>query len=238
MAVQLTIAETINGIDYADALSGGETGIDYGQATNGAFTPLVAPQSANTGAQEVWLRHDAINDPIEDLAVHISQYSGAYGGAKTAALDYTGMKNRGFSSSGSDPANLDGNSAGLHSEMDWDISVANQFQPSRIGSGGGGGNNVFIFGDGAGSSTDGIDLSSAFVVVSDAMARNNGGVPAAPSAPVDGKVAVNAQAADPGNNATEIGDRARILYRVYLKSSETEGGITQWDTVPILHKGI
>jgi len=55
MAVIVTISETSGGGAVADALSGGGTGWDIGAVVNGGFTGLVAPLSANTGSNDLYI---------------------------------------------------------------------------------------------------------------------------------------------------------------------------------------
>jgi hypothetical protein len=220
MAVSITVSETMGGAAYADSLAGGDTGIDFGQTSNGAYTPLV-DQPTNEGAQQIWIRHDATVDPITSCAVFVQQYSGTYGGADSAANDYTNLKNMGYASAGSTANNSNGDWQGLAVDMDWDVTQANQFDPSRIGSGGGAGSNVFIFGDGTASPTDGIDLSSAFDLKAAAMVYDNTGTPTAPTAAVDGQIGKSGD--------TALGDNCKLLGRFYLNTGATTGGIMQWD---------
>jgi len=222
MAVNLTVSETMGGAAYSDALAGGSIGIDWGQVTNGSYCPLIL-QSANTGYQSVWIRHDATIDPITSLRTFAQAYTGTYGGANDAATDFNTLKSEGFASSSANANNADGLYSGFVVEMDWDVTTPNQFAPSRIGSGGGAGNDVYIYGDGVGSSTDGIDLSSAFTCLSQAMVWNNAATPTAPSAPVDGSVGKSGD--------TALGDNCFLHYRWFLRTAASSGGILQHDVV-------
>lgn len=222
MTVSLTVSASMGGTAYADALAGGDTGIDFGQVTNGAYTPLV-DQPTNDGAQQIWVRHDAVVDPITDSGVFCQVFTGTYGGADSSANDFTTLKNMGFASAGSTANNSNGDWQGLAFEMDWDVVLATQFDPARIGSGGGAGSNVFIIGDGVASSTDGIDLSSAFTLKAAAMVYNSTGTPTAPTAAEDGKIGKSGD--------TTLGDNCKLLSRFYLNSAATTGGIMQFDIV-------
>jgi len=222
MAVSLTVSATINGAAYSDSLAGGDTGIDMGQVSNGAFSPLI-DQPTNDGYLAVWVRHNAVVDPITSSGLFCQQYSGTYGGADSAANDFTTLKAMGFASAGSTANNSNGDWQGLAWEMDYDVVQATQFDPARIGSGGGAGSNVFIIGDGVLGSEDGIDLSSAFILKAAAMAVESGGSPVAPSAPEDGKIGKSGD--------TTLGDRCFLRGRFYLNTGAITGGIMQFDTV-------
>ena len=92
--VDLTISETLDGAQIADALSGGGTGTSLGQLTNGSYTPVTS-KAANTGRQDWFIRHNAVNDPITDGKIHIQEYgvgtAFTYGGpaARFAAGGFT-----------------------------------------------------------------------------------------------------------------------------------------------------
>lgn len=216
MSVSLLVSETMGGAAFSDSLAGGSTGIDWGQVTNGAYTPLVN-QSNNQGRKSVWVSHDAVIDPITDCKLFIQQYSGVYGGQASAAADFATIKNKGFESASATPNNSDGLYSGLVVEMDWNVTEASQFDPARIGS------KVFIFGDGVASPTDGIDLTSAFPLITDAMVYNNASVAQDASAPVQGKIG---KAGD-----SVLGDNAATLWRYFLESAALDGGIFQVDVV-------
>lgn len=215
MSVLLTISETLDGSAISDSLAGGGTGIDLGSVVNNQYAPIV-DKSSNTGSQTLYIRHNAVDDPITDVKFFIQQYGVGtgftYGGADTAANDFTTLVNLG-NASGSSKNNGDGNSGGLWIDMDADASTTNQFDQASFPT------KVKIFGDGG---TDGIDLASAFSLVTDAM------VYAAPaetlaSSPVAGQIGVN--------NDTALGDNAKIKMRIYLPNSFAQGGIVQVEAV-------
>lgn len=221
MAVTLTISETLTGSGLADSLSGGGTGLDLGQVINGQYTPIV-DQPTNDGVQNIYLSHDAVIDPITDVKFYVQQYGVGtgftYGGANSAAADITKLLNMGNSSSSSNANNADGLANGLHIDMDWQVTTANQFNPSRIGT------QVRIFGDNGGAATgDGRNLATAFNLYVDAMSRNNGGTEVDASSPQTGKIG---KAGD-----TTLGDRGHIKKRFFLATAETDGGILQWEFV-------
>lgn len=211
--VTLTVSETFLGAAFNDALAGGGSGIDLGSVINGAYTPLV-DQPTNDGQQNVFIRHNATIDPIEDVKTFIQQFSQTYGGADTPANDLATLVAKGQASSSSDANNDDGLAGGLHIEMQWNVSQANQFEPSRIG------NQVRIYGD---AGTDGISLASAFDMIAAAMVRNNAGNEAAPSAAVLGKIGKSGD--------TVLGEAAHVRLRFFLEQAASTGGIIQFDWV-------
>ena len=230
MTVLLTVAPTWNGANFADALEGGGTGIDFGSVINGQFAPLVN-QSTNDGAKHVYIRHDAADDPVTDLKVYMQQYGVGtgftYGGADTAVGDLTTMLNLGNGDNmGAAVANnSDGLGGGLHMDMDWDVSQANQFLGSRTG--------TFkrIFGDNGGyASGDGRNLATAFLMKADAMANTQGtGTEIAPSGAVDG--IIGRDYAVDAAEAALYGDRAHPRLRMYLRQDAVDGGVTQFELV-------
>lgn len=215
MTVSLTISETLDGAALSDSLAGGGTGVDFGSVVNNSFAPVV-DKTANTGRQDFYISHNATIDPITNLKVHIEAYGArtgfTYGGARTAALDYTAIKAMG-QSSGSSKNNADGLSSGVWMDMDADSIAASQFDQAARPS------EVKIFGD---NGTDGIDLASAFLIGTMAMVYNNSGEQNA-SAPVAGSIGVA------GN--TVLGDAAHVKSRIYLADAFAEGGIYQWEFV-------
>jgi hypothetical protein len=219
MAVTLTISETLTGSGLADALSGGGTGLDLGQVINGQFSPIT-DQPTNDGAQQIFLSHNAVVDPITEVKTYVQQYGVgtgfSYGGANSAAADITKLLNMGNTSSSANANNADGLANGLHIDMDWQVTTANQFNPSRIGT------QVAIFGDNGGAATgDGRNLATAFNMHVDAMSRNNGGTEVDASSPQTGKIGKTGD--------TALGDRAHFKKRFFLATSETDGGILQWE---------
>lgn len=215
MTVLLTVSETLDGAAVADALAGGGTGVDLGSVVNNSYAPVIL-KSANTGAQNLFISHDATIDPITDVKTFLQTYgvgtAFTYGGADTAANDFTTLKNL-ANASGSSKNNNDGLSGGLWIDMDWDASTTNQFDQGTFPL------VVKIYGDGL---TDGISLASAFTLKADAMVYNAPGETAA-SAAVDGQIG---KAAD-----TVLGDAAHVKLRIYVPNSFTDGGIVQFEWV-------
>ncbi len=76
MPVSITFSTTENGSQVAESLGGGGTGVDHGTDTNGTIL----------AQRELWIRHDGTN-PITNVGFYIAEYSGAYGGGASAALD-------------------------------------------------------------------------------------------------------------------------------------------------------
>ena len=214
MAVLLTVAESLDGPAVSDALAGGGTGVDIGSVVNGSYAP-VTDKSANTGQQDIYISHDGASK-IENFSAHMQQYGVGtgftYGGADTAADDFTSMKTM-ANGSGSSKNNADGLSAGFWVEMDADVSTANAFDQATRPT------LVKIFGDG---NTDGIDLASAFLIAGDAMVYNSAGEQQA-SAPVAGEIG-------PAGN-TVLGDSCHLQFRQYLASAFGFGGIFQFELV-------
>lgn len=212
MAVLLTISESLSGAAVSDALAAGGTGIDLGSVQNNRYAPIVSKDD-NTGHQDVYIRHDAVDDPITDVGTYIDSYTVTgftYGGANTAAADLTTMINLG-TASGSSKNNADGLSGGLWIDMDWDASTTNQFDQANFPS------VVKIYGDNA---TDGLNVATAFLISAAAMVYDNASVETAASSPVAGQIGVA------GN--TVLGDHAHVKLRIYLPDAFTQGGVHQW----------
>ena len=135
-----------------------------------------------------------------------------YGGADSSAGDNTTIISLG-NASGSSKNNADGLSGGLWIDMDADASSVNQFDQANFPS------FVKIYGD---SLTDGIDLNSAFPLITDAMVYDAPGETLA-SAPVAGQIGKA--------NDTVLGDNAKVKLRIYLPDAYVDGGIVQWEWV-------
>ncbi len=216
MTVLLTVSETVTGSEVSDSLSGGSTGLDFGQVVNGSYSPITL-QSANTGHQSVFLRHDATVDPITDVKFYVAQYTGTYGGANSAAADFTTLSGFGSSDTGATKNNIDGNSRGLHIDMDWQVSDANQFDYSRETTG-----QMRIFGKNY-SGLDGLALATSFSLHADAASYWNGSSEIDATTPVTGKIGKSSD--------TVLGNRGHIQARFYLHSGAVDGGVLQFDIV-------
>lgn len=217
MAVSLIINETINPVtNISDALSGGGTGIDMGPCANNSYAPIIS-KSGNTGEQKLYVRHDAEIDPITDVKSFIQTYgvgtSFTYGGANSAADDFTSIKALG-NASGNSKNNVDGKSGGLWIDMNASRDDTSRFDQATYPL------LVKIYGD---NLTDGTDLTTAFGLVKEAMVYDNSGTETLATTPVDGTIGL---ASD-----TVLGDNANISLRVYLPDSHTEGGILQVELV-------
>ncbi len=215
MSVSLTISETLNGSAVADALAGGGTGVDFGSVVNGQYAPIIN-QTNNEGAQTLYIRHDAVIDPITDVKTFIQQYGTGtgftYGGANSAASDIATLISEG-NLSGSSKNNADGQSSGIWVDMDADASTVNQFNQASFPA------VVKVYGD---NNTDGISLSSAFQVSSASMVVNSGGETLATS-PVSGQIGKSGDLV--------LGDNAKLKFRAYLRSAFPSGGIVQFELV-------
>lgn len=216
MAVVLTVSETIAGSNVSDSLAGGSTGLDLGQVTNGQYAPLTL-QSANTGHQDIFIRHDAVVDPITDVKFYLQQYTGTYGGANTAAGDFTTIGAYGAADTGATANNNDGNSRGIHIDMSWDVATASQFAYTREATG-----QKRIFGKSY-SGADGLSLVNAFDMHVDSCSYWNGSSEVDATTPVTGKIGKSTD--------TVLGNRSHIRMRGYLHTAAVDGGIIQWDTV-------
>jgi hypothetical protein len=228
MAIALTIGETLDGAQIADALSGGGTGTDLGQVTNGSFSPITPPAANNQGRQDWFVRHDAVVDAITDTKIFMQEYGVGTGftyggpGTRSAAADFTSLKAL-ANSSGGDKTNSDDLSGGLWMEQEviTMISETNQFDQA------GRGTFVKIFGD---ALTDGVDLASAFVLNASAMvidsdqaSGGNGSAGYIPTAPIAGEIGINGD--------TVRGDNAHLGFRIYTPASFSDGGIFQAELV-------
>lgn len=223
MAVLLTISETINGAAYSDALAGGGTGVDFGSCVNGQYAPVIS-QGANTGHQDLFIRHDATVDPITSLGTYAQQYGTGtgftYGGANSAASDFTKLLNMGNADAmGAGVANnSDGLGNGLHIDMDYDVTTGNQFLGSRVGT------LVRIYGDNGGAASgDGRNLATAFTMKADAMTKESAGSETAPSGAADGILGKSGDAV--------YGDRCHPRFRFYMRTDEVDGGILMFEVV-------
>lgn len=216
MSVTLTVSETANGSDFSDSLAGGSSGLDLGQVTNGQYAPLTL-QSANTGHQDIYIYHDAVVDPITDVEFYLAQYSGTYGGANSAAADFTTIGNYGAADTGATANNSDGLSRGIHIDMSWDVSTASQFTYARETTG-----QKRIFGKSY-SGKDGLTQPNAFPMHIDAASYWDGSTEVDAITPVTGKIGKS--------NDTVLGNRGHIRMRGYLHTAAVDGGILQWDTV-------
>lgn len=225
MAVIVTISETVGGAAVADALSGGGTGWDIGAVVNGGFTGLVAPQSANTGSNDLYISHDAVTDPLTNLSVYLETYSQAYGGVATASADFARLQTL-AEASGSNKNNSNGLSQGFWIDMDWDALVPSQFDYANFGpaadtivtGAGGGVVRIMRRTDGGNIVDEGSELSNRITVLASAMFLDPTTIP---SAPLDGTIGKAADAV--------LGDTCKIKHRLYLEENETTSGIIQWD---------
>lgn len=222
MAVLLTVSETLGGADVSDALAGGGTGLDLGQVTNGGYAPLV-DQDLNQGAQTLYLRHDAIVDPITEVKMYLDSYAETgfpYGGPSnsSAAANIATVLAEGASSDVSLAAknNSNGLAGGLWMEMQYNISETNQFDIATSRGADAGSKFVKIFGRAA----EGQDAASAFNLIKEScLYTPDNSAEQAPLAPVDGKIGISTD--------TDLGNRAKIRLRIYLKTAFADGGIFQ-----------
>lgn len=216
MAVALTVSETVAGSGLSDSLVGGETGVDLGNVTNGAYVPLGTSQATNDGKQFLYIRHNAVTDPITSVKIYLDSITPAltggntYGGAKTAAQDKTDILGMG-QSSGSDKTNSDGLSGGVWMDMDYLVNDTNRFNQGTRPT------QVKIFGD---SGTDGISAASAFTLHQDSMLYWNGSSEVDATTPVAGSIGRSTD--------TVLGNRSKLQFRFYVASAWPDGGYVQW----------
>lgn len=214
MAVNLTISKTLGGAGVSDSLAGGSTGLDLGQVINAQYVPIIN-KTANTGHQDIYVRHDATIDPIDDYKTFITQFSGTYGGADSAVNDIATLISKGQADNEATANNSDGFASGFrieHAGFSIGSLGASAFLPSRA--------QVQIYGD---NGTDGIDLASAFDLHVDALVWDNASVETDASSPQTGKIGVTGDSV--------LGDNAHVGVRFYLEDSAPDGGILQWDWV-------
>ena len=221
----ITISESSNGAAVADALSGGGTGFDIGPVVNGGYTTSASfDKASNIGSNDLYIRHDSVSDPLNNLAIYLQPYSQAYGGVATAASDYARLLTMAEASGGS-KNNLDGLSQGYWVDMDWDASIPSQFDYVNFGpaadsivTGSGGVVRILRRTNGGNLTDDGSSLATRIAVVADAMFLDP---TTTPSAPLDGTIGIEDDAV--------LGDRCLLKQRLFLAQNETEGGIFQYD---------
>lgn len=221
----ITISESVNGAAVADALSGGGTGFDIGPVVNGGYTTSSTfDKPSNVGSNDLYIRHDSVTDPLNNLAIYLEYYSQAYGGVATASADYARLLTMAEASGGS-KNNLDGLTQGYFVDMDWDASIPSQFDYVNFGpaadsivTGSGGKVRILRRTNGGNLTDDGSTLATRITVVADAMFLDP---TTAPGAPLDGTIGKSGDAA--------LGDRCLLKHRLYLAQSEVEGGIFQFD---------
>lgn len=241
MSVVLTISETLDGAAVADALATPgpvNTGVDFGSVVNGSYAPVTV-QANNTGRKNLFIRHNAVNDPVTAMKTFVQQYGTGtgygYAGADSAANDFNNKIKALGNASGGSKNNADGNSGGLWIDMNailTDVAAGTQFDWNTngidsVGGTNGGDDTVRIYGD---NLVDGISLASAFdmhakamVIDSDQSAGGdgvNGWVPTGPATGILGK-----------NGDTVRGDNAHTKLRIYVRSDTIDGGIVQWEFV-------
>lgn len=246
MTVLLTVSDVgLDGAAATDSLAGGGTGVDLGSVVNSQYAPIGAGGPANnSGRQDVWIFHDAADDPITDVKTFIQQYGVGtgftYGGADSAANDIGTMLQLGFDSDLTAGSKNNGNdtSGGLwidHKSINAEAgNVTNQFDFNTNGVGGSGDGTIEVYGRGgvAGDGTDGagsslinsvVSNSEAMVIDTDQGQGGDGTNGYIPSAPVDGQLGKDGD--------TVLGDNMHIGLRVQLPGTFTNGGIVQWEWV-------
>lgn len=220
MAVILTVSETLGGAEVADSLAGAGTGVDLGQVVNGQYSPII-DQTLNTGAQVLYLRHNAVVDPITNLKIYLDSYSRTgftYGGAATASGDYNSLKAEGSASDVTAAAknNSNGLAGGIWMEQQYDVATSNQFDIATARGGDPATKYVQIFG----KSAQGIDEATAYGVIKEACLYTDDNLTeTAPDAPVDGKIGISTD--------SDLGNRAKLRFRIYLREAFADGGIFQ-----------
>lgn len=224
MAVLLTVSETLGGSEVADSLAGGGTGVDLGQVVNGQYAPIT-DQTLNTGAQVLFLRHNATIDPITNLKIYMDNYSRTgftYGGAVTSLSDYNTLKTEGNSSAvtAAEKNNSTGLAGGIWMEQQYDVASSNQFDIATARGGDPATKYVQIFG----KSAQGIDEATAYGVIKEACLYTDDNLTeTAPDAPVDGKIGISTD--------SDLGNRAKLRFRIYLREAFADGGIFQFSLV-------
>jgi len=236
MTVLLTLSEFIDGAGVSDSLAGGGTGIDLGSVVNGSYTPIGGGGPVdNSGAQQVFIRHNALTDLITDVQTLIQEYGVGtgftFGGQDTAANDIATMLDTLGDNSGTSKNNGDDLSAGLWIDMNSDVTQVNQFDFAVNGIGQGGDDSVQIYGRGGGATngagsdlTNAITLDSAAMVIdSDQGAGGDATNGFNASAPVAGQIGKNEDGV--------LGDNGHLRLRAHLPSSFTASGLVQFEFI-------
>ncbi len=214
MTVSITVSETIDGVELADALVGDvlAVGLDLGSVQNNSYAPLI-DKSLNTGAADLYVYHDATIDPITNCKWYLQAYNTTlawtYGGARTPALDIAALKSLG-DSSGTSKNNADGLSGGLWIDQKADATTVQQFDA--------GVSEVSIF-----TTALGFSLATAIGVVKESMVYDNLGTETLATTPVDGSIG---KALD-----TVLGTNSHCKERIYIPSAYAEGGYYQAEQV-------
>lgn len=240
MSVVLTVSELIDGTAVADALATPgpvNLGVDFGSVVNGSYAPVTV-QADNTGRKNMFIRHNAVDDPVTAMKTYIQTYgvgtSFGYGGADSAANDFTALKALG-NTSGESKNNANGLSGGLWIDMNailTDVVASTQFDFAAngydsVGLTNGGNDTVRIYGD---NLVDGIDLASAFNMHSRAMVIDTNQAMGGDA--VNGYVPTGAATGILGKNGDTVrGDNAHAKLRIYVRSDTVDGGIVQWEWV-------
>lgn len=218
MAVSLVVSETLDGAAVSDAIAGagGQVGVDVGSCVNSQFAPLT-DKPTNLGHQDLFLSHDGVAE-ITDVGFFIANFDTTgytYGGAASAAADYASLISLGNLSDEAAGSKNNGNdtSGGFWMDMDG-IQAAPGTTQFDLALG-----KTFIFGN---NGTDGIDLASAFDLITDANVYN--------APPETDATTPEAGKIGPATN-TVLGDAAHVRCRLYLPSTHPDGGIFQWATV-------
>jgi len=227
MSVLLLIAKTSLGAQVADPLSGGGVGYDIGVTRNGGYSGLIS-KAANTGHNDFYLSHDAINDPVSNFSLFVEPYTQLYGGVRSAAVDYAKLQSLAEATDGS-KNNGTGGAGGFAIDMDWDVIAANQFDYINFGpiadsivTGGGGGVVRYFRRTDSGNIVDeGSDLITRINILSQAAFYETGAGPVSATTPLDGFIGKS--------DDTILGNRMRVKARLFLPQLEIEGGETQWD---------
>jgi len=240
LSVVLTVSETINGAAVADALATPgpvNLGVDFGSVVNGSYAPVTV-QADNTGRKDLFIRHNAVVDPITALKTYVQVYGTGtgygYAGADSAVNDFNNKIKALGNASGESKNNADGLSGGLWLDMNailTDVAASTQFDFATngiesVGGSNGGDDTVRIYGD---NLVDGLVATpfnahlKSMVIASD---QGNGGdavngyIPNGPATGIVGKAA----------DAT-YGDNSHMKLRIFVRSDTVDGGIVQWEWV-------
>lgn len=214
MTVSITASETRDGVELADALVGdpAAVGLDLGSVQNSSYAPKI-DQSLNTGAQNLYFRHDATIDPITNCGLYLQPYGTslvwAYGGARSPALDIAALKNLG-DASGTSKNNADGLSGGLWIDQKADATSVQQFDAAV--------SKVNIFKTAAGFS-----LATKIGLVKESMVYDNAGSEALATNPVDGVIGKSLD--------TVKGTNSKQKLRIQIPNTFAEGGYYQAELV-------
>lgn len=220
MAVALLVEESLGAGAVSDAIAGGvgQVGVDLLSCVNAQYAPIIS-KAANTGRQDLYISHDGTNE-ITDVGFFISSLDATgytYGGAAVnAAADLATLITLGSNTDKTVGSQNNGNGTSGGFWIDMSAIQASPGSTQFILTN----NTTFIFGDSGG--VDGVDLASAFPLITAANIYDAPGETAA-TAPVAGEIGRSLVTPD-----TAKGSHIHVRTRLYLPENHADGGLFQW----------